>query len=193
MADYELPLHFDDSSSEDSGDDDDVFVFPGAEEYVTQETQQLPLPPLPATPDATSEPATPDPQSASLSLSVAGPPSCKAPSSTSVPIPLNGYDDHTDKTSATPPPRLQSQSPSAQPLPLSAVLEVLYAAASSGNLQLLQTIFQNASNTLNVEPFALANDASSRTGLTGLHAASSRGHIVIVIWRKTMLLYPFFT
>lgn len=78
--------------------------------------------------------------------------------------------------------------PNPAPLPQTraspAQLEALYAAASSGDLSLLQKTIRNASQTGNVEPFSLVNDASSRTGLTALHAASSRGYIDIVKWRK---------
>ncbi|KAH9940598.1 hypothetical protein B0H21DRAFT_794571 [Amylocystis lapponica] len=42
--------------------------------------------------------------------------------------------------------------------------------------------FRRAVQSGDVEPFALANDASSRTGLTALHAASSRGYLDIVKW-----------
>ncbi|CAG8779036.1 1883_t:CDS:2, partial [Acaulospora colombiana] len=40
-----------------------------------------------------------------------------------------------------------------------------------------------SSETGNTEAFALANDATTRTGLTPLHGAASRGHIEIVQWR----------
>lgn len=70
------------------------------------------------------------------------------------------------------------------PQPSPAQLESLYAAASSGDLPLLKKLFKNALDTGDVEPFALANDASSRTGLTALHAAASRGYRDIVEWRK---------
>jgi Ankyrin repeats (many copies) len=87
---------------------------------------------------------------------------------------------------ASPPRSPQDSSPA--PLPQThatpAQLEALYAAASSGDLPLLQRIIRNASQTGNIEPFSLVNDASSRTGLTGLHAAASRGYLNIVKWRK---------
>ncbi|GJE84451.1 ankyrin unc44 [Phanerochaete sordida] len=66
--------------------------------------------------------------------------------------------------------------------PSPAQLESLQAAASSGDLSLLQKLFRTALQTGDVEPFALANDASPRTGLTALHAASSRGYLDIVKW-----------
>jgi hypothetical protein len=72
--------------------------------------------------------------------------------------------------------------------PSPAQLESLYAAASSGDLLLLQKLFRNALQTGDVEAFALANDASSRTGLTALHAAATRGFLDVVKWCKL----PFF-
>nr|GAT54053.1 ankyrin unc44 [Mycena chlorophos] len=72
------------------------------------------------------------------------------------------------------PPRVDHPSP--------AQLEALYAAASSGDLEQLQRLFRNALDGGNVEPFGLSNDASTRTGLTALHAAASRGYLDIVSW-----------
>jgi hypothetical protein len=66
--------------------------------------------------------------------------------------------------------------------PTPAQLEALYAAASSGDLPLLQKLFGSVLASGDVEAFALANDASSRTGLTTLHASASRGYIDIVKW-----------
>ena len=71
--------------------------------------------------------------------------------------------------------------PKAQPSP--AQLEALHSAAASGDLRALQTRFKEIRKAGDFEPFALANDASPRTGLTALHAASSRGHLRIVKWR----------
>jgi hypothetical protein len=72
----------------------------------------------------------------------------------------------------------------AQHGPSPAQLEALFAASSSGDLQQLKNVFRNAQETSSVEPFALANDASSRTGLTALHAAASRGYLDVVTWRE---------
>lgn len=72
--------------------------------------------------------------------------------------------------------------PPVQHHPSPAQLESLYAAASSGDLVLLRKLFRNALQTGDVEEFALANDASSRTGFTALHAAASRGFLDIVKW-----------
>lgn len=69
-----------------------------------------------------------------------------------------------------------------------AQLEALYSAASSGDLSDLKKRFNTSLQTGDVEAFALANDASSRTGLTALHAAASRGYIDIVQWCKSLNL-----
>jgi len=74
------------------------------------------------------------------------------------------------------------------PHPSPAQLEALYAAASSGELSLLQRLFRSALESGDVEAFALANDASTRTGFTALHAAASRGYIDIVKWCKTLFI-----
>ena len=76
---------------------------------------------------------------------------------------------------------LQTQIPS-RPSP--AQLEALSAAASQGDLVLLKKLFATALQSGNLEAFALANDASSRTGFTALHAAASRGYLDIVKWRE---------
>ena len=68
--------------------------------------------------------------------------------------------------------------------PSPAQLESLQAASSSGDLELLKKLFRTALQTGEVEPFALANDASPRTGLTALHSAASRGYLDIVKWRE---------
>ena len=75
----------------------------------------------------------------------------------------------------------------AQPHASAAQLEALHAAASSGDLPLLQITINIALQAGNVESFSLVNGASSRTGLTALHAAASRGHIDIVKWCKASL------
>jgi len=71
--------------------------------------------------------------------------------------------------------------------PSPAQLESLCAAASSGDLPLLKKLFQHALESGDVQPFGLANDASSRTGFTALHAAASRGYLDIVLWCKQLL------
>ena len=65
-----------------------------------------------------------------------------------------------------------------------ALLEEIYSAAAAGDLHILQTLFQTAvsSGSGGTEAFALANDATTRTGLTPLHGAASRGHLDVVQW-----------
>lgn len=87
----------------------------------------------------------------------------------------------TPPVSQSTPIREQVTPPKAQPSP--AQLEALHSAAASGDLRALQTRFKEIRKAGDFEPFALANDASPRTGLTALHAASSRGHLRIVKWR----------
>lgn len=77
------------------------------------------------------------------------------------------------------PPQAQASS---HPSP--AQLEALSAAASQGDLVLLKKLFATALQGGALEAFALANDASSRTGFTALHAAASRGYLDIVKWRE---------
>uniref|UniRef100_A0A0W0FCF6 RING-type domain-containing protein n=1 Tax=Moniliophthora roreri TaxID=221103 RepID=A0A0W0FCF6_MONRR len=72
--------------------------------------------------------------------------------------------------------------PSLKLRPSPAQLESLYAAASSGDLPLLQKLFRTALGAGNVESFSLANDASTRTGYTALHAAANKGHLDIIKW-----------
>ena len=68
--------------------------------------------------------------------------------------------------------------------PSPAQLEALQAASAAGDLSLLQKLFRTALQSGELEPFALANDASARTGQTALHAAASRGYLNVVQWRK---------
>jgi hypothetical protein len=119
--------------------------------------------------------------------------STPSPSESQVAVPLDpsyvtespSSNEALHETSPPRPPRDPDPSPSpAQPQASPAQLEALYAAASSGDLLLLQRTIQNALQTGNVEPFSLVNGASSRTGLTALHAAASRGYIDVVKWCK---------
>lgn len=86
-------------------------------------------------------------------------------------------------------PSAQPSAPFSVVQPSPAQLEALYAAASSGDLRQLQNVFKKAHDTAQIEPFALANDASPRTGLTTLHAAASRGYLDIVTWRKSVYCF----
>ena len=84
--------------------------------------------------------------------------------------------------SAEEPPVIPAQGPVRRPVASPEQLEEIYSAAATGDLFLLQTLFQSALASGDLEAFALANSATSRTGLTPLHAASSRGHVEIVQW-----------
>ena len=87
---------------------------------------------------------------------------------------------------AAPPPKkdVDISSPrQVQPSPTQ--LESLYDAAYSGDLPRLKMEFKNVVESTEVEPFYLANDASSsRTGFTLLHVAASRGHYDVAVWCK---------
>lgn len=77
---------------------------------------------------------------------------------------------------------IETQQPPVQPSP--AQLEEIFAAASAGDLSLLHKLFETAVSRGDMQAFSLANDATSRTGLTALHAAASRGHAATVRWCK---------
>jgi hypothetical protein len=118
--------------------------------------------------------------------------STPSPSESQVAVPLEAseYPSSIEALHETSPSRPASNpdpSPPAQPHASPAQLEELYAAASFGDLTFLQRIINNALQTGNVESFSLVNGASSRTGLTALHAAASRGYIDIVKWCKASL------
>ena len=85
---------------------------------------------------------------------------------------------------------IREATPPRQTHPTPAQLESLYAAASSGDLTLLKRLIKSATETVDVQPFSLANDASSRTGFTALHAAASRGYLDIVTWREPFAFAP---
>ena len=66
----------------------------------------------------------------------------------------------------------------------SPALESLYDAASSGDLPRLKELFNDAQSA-GIEPFILANDAtSSPTGSTLLHVSASRGYCDMSVWCK---------
>jgi hypothetical protein len=121
--------------------------------------------------------------------------STSSPSESQVAVPLDSSDlteypssnEALHETSPSRPDPNPNPSLPAQRHASPAQLEALYAAASSGDLPLLQRIINNALQTGNVESFSLVNGASSRTGLTALHAAASRGYIDIVKWCKASL------
>ncbi|EPT02761.1 hypothetical protein FOMPIDRAFT_1059042 [Fomitopsis schrenkii] len=103
-----------------------------------------------------------------------------------------GVDHHTEQLEVEEEP--PQPDPKPEPLPVAAApvptksppspaqLEALHAAATSGELTRVQTVFRSALKSGDVESFALANDAPSRIGQTALHAASSRGYLDIVKW-----------
>lgn len=123
--------------------------------------------------------------------------STPSPSGSQIAVPLDSsdlteYPSSNEAFHETSPPRPDpNPNPSlpAQPHASPAQLEALYAASSSGDLSYLQRIISNALQNGNVESFSLVNGVSSRTGLTALHAAASRGYIDIVKWCKASI-YP---
>jgi hypothetical protein len=155
------------TTSHDESNEEEYFVYPGVEDDVGA-SDALPL--------QISEAIT----------------STRSPSESQVAVPLQSSEltkypssnEALHETSPSrPPPNPNSPSPTqAQASP--AQLEAIYAAASSGDLPLLQRIIQNALHTGNVESFSLVNGASSRTGSTALHAAAGRGYLGIVKWCK---------
>ena len=164
--------------------DDEEFHFPGAEKL----SDPIPAPvPSPSPPEPTKV-LSPVPENP---LSV-GPSSLAAtsPAITMPPSPDLGPLSQPPLSMSTPAPAPSTPSPSPLPppplkrKPTQVQLEALYAAASSNDLPLLQTLFRNACQNEDVEEFALANDAAVRTGLTALHAAASRGYLEITQWRK---------
>ncbi|KAI0049653.1 hypothetical protein FA95DRAFT_849563 [Auriscalpium vulgare] len=154
-----------DGYRDDEEDEEEVFVYPGFTEGAGQEKAS-------AVPTLSSEAhSIPAPQFHHPQASPAGrdaPPALVPHASTEAAV-------HPEST-ANSTPSLAEPSP--------AQLEALYAAASSGDLPLLKRTIQNAAQSTNVEPFSLVNGASSRTGLTALHAASSRGYLNTVNRRK---------
>ncbi len=153
-------------SLEASNDEEEDFVYPGVEDDVAA-SDALPL---------------------QISETITSTPS---PSESQVAVPLDSselteYPSSNEALHETspprPPPNPNSSSPT-QRHASPAQLEALYAAASSGDLPLLQRIIRNALQTGNVESFSLVNGASSRTGSTALHAAAGRGYLDIVEWR----------
>lgn len=167
--------------------DDEEFHFPGAEKL----PDPIPAPVSSPSPQEPMQVLSPVPENPLLvvpaSLAATSPaittqsspdlgPLSKASTSVSTPAPPSSI------PSPLPPP------PPPKRKPTQAQLEALYAAASSNDLPLLRKLFKNACQDEDVEEFALANDAAVRTGLTALHAASSRGYLEIVQWRELISL-----
>ena len=173
--------------------DDEEFHFPGAQEL----PDPIPAPMSSPSPPEPVQVLSPVPENP---LSV-GPSSftTTSPTNTAPPSPDLGPLSQVSTSASTPiqaspmpvivSPSPPSPSPPQPPRPLKqkptqAQLEALYAAASSNDLRLLQNLFRNACQNEDVEEFAFANNAATRTGLTALHAAASRGYLEIVQWRK---------
>ena len=154
-------------SHDESNEEEEEFVYPGDEDDVGA-SDALPV---------------------QISETITSTPS---PSESQVAVPLQSSElteypssiEALHETSPSRPPPNPNSPSLAQAQASPAQLEAIYAAASSGDLPLLQRIIQNALHTGNVESFSLVNGASSRTGSTALHAAAGRGYLDIVKWCK---------
>jgi hypothetical protein len=102
------------------------------------------------------------------------------PSSDAINNESNESNANSEPKLATPPP------PTAlAPAALSRVEhEKIYAAATSGDLKLLQQLIQTAVADERATVFSLVNEPSPRGGLTLLHSVASRGYLEVVQWRK---------
>ena len=167
------------SLSHDPIDDDEEFVYPAPSDPTPPDATLLEALEVFDTVTPAASPSAAEFQDA---VPLEQPPLAESPSSSSA---LH-QSSPLAPSNPTPIPSPSPSPPQTHASP--AQLEALYAAASSGDLSLLQGIVRNASRTGNVEPFSLVNDASSRTGLTALHASASRGYLDIVQWRKTNLI-----
>lgn len=107
-----------------------------------------------------------------------------SPSPTESPSPPSHSEVVTSPLSSAPSglPSPSLSVPPAKKHPSPEQLEELHTASASGDLKRVQSVFKRAVEVGEVESFALANDASPRTGLTALHAAASRGYLSIVKW-----------
>lgn len=209
------------SHSQDAhGEEEEEFLYPGiGDSDVETALGALPVP----SPDTIT--STPSPSGSQAAVPLDSSELTEYPSS----------NETLRETSPPRPDRNPNPSLPAQPHASPAQLEALYAAASSGDLPLLQRTINhsvnnasvsnylvdnasvdysvdstlvdrysvdnasvsnylvnnysvnNALQTGNLESFSLVNGASSRTGLTALHAAASRGYIDIVKWCKAAL------
>jgi hypothetical protein len=146
-------------------DSDEEFVYPGGENSASPGDQVLAAQPEVATPQEV------DADEEEFVYPAAGTPAS----------PVEGSLSDSTRLGEHPIPALSVSTP-VQSHPTPAQLEALYAAASSGDLQLFRNLFRNTLENGNLEPFTLANDATSRTGLNPLHAAASRGYLDIVKW-----------
>ncbi|KAH9994111.1 hypothetical protein BJV74DRAFT_832001 [Russula compacta] len=149
-----------------NNEQEEEFVYPAVDDNGGTAPDALPL----RIPELIT--STPSPSGSQIAVSLDPSDLIESPSS----------NEALHETSPPRPPPDSTPPPPPQPHASPAQLEALYAAASSGDLPLLQRIIHNALQSGNVEPFSLVNGASSRTGLTALHAAASRGYIDIVKW-----------
>jgi Ankyrin repeats (many copies) len=167
---YPADLQEESHSKDAHGEEEEEFLYPG----IGDVDAVLGALPVPSSDTITS---TPSPSGSQVAVPLDSSELTEYPSSNEA---LHETSPH--RPDPNPNPSLPAQ-PHASP----AQLEALYAASSSGDLTLLQRIINNALQTGNVESFSLVNGASSRTGLTALHAAASRGYIDIVKWCKASL------
>lgn len=167
-------------------DDDDEFVYPNMSVDVTAPPVSLIVsvhppeqpPEFVQSPDSALESATLVDSLSSPPIQVTVPLPDHSPQ---LELPLDPALESTTSVDTLPSPPIRLQATS-HPSP--AQLEALSAAASQGDLPLLKKLFATALQGGDLEAFALANDASSRTGFTALHAAASRGYLDIVKWRE---------
>ncbi|EKM80171.1 hypothetical protein AGABI1DRAFT_91442 [Agaricus bisporus var. burnettii JB137-S8] len=165
-----LPEHME-TGDRDEDDDHQPFVYPGvgasavpgSEFAVSVSTsregnrEQVTSLEIPEEPSAQTQFQSPQLRQQNLLVVENGPP-CESSSSGIL-------------SEASPPLQTSLQAP-ALTLPSPAQLESLYAAASSGDLPLLKRLFRSAVESNDVQQFSLANDASTRTGYTALHASA---------------------
>ena len=141
-------------------EEDEEFVYPGsgAPSAGSSEAPSQPLSPQPPEPEAE---AVPEPQSAQT---------------TPAPEAVQEQPRAEEPSSSIARPATRHPSP--------VELDVLINAAQAGDLSQLRNIFKSTLQSGDVERFALANDASPRSGLTALHIAASRGHLEVARWCK---------
>lgn len=185
----------------DDSEDEAEFVYPGLHDKTVEVSTQVAGTEVPLVVEVTHEPEVqpehvqsneeeefvyPGSAQHSSPTSVSGTPSPLEHTPEPDPQEVSSEDDHEQRSGEEEEPSVSSSNAKpARSHPTPAQLESLIAASSSGDLTLLQNLFRNALQTGEVEPFALANDASTRSGLTALHIASSRGYLEVVKWCKS--------
>ncbi|KAI5826825.1 hypothetical protein K523DRAFT_340622 [Schizophyllum commune Tattone D] len=151
---------------ESSDEDDEEFVYPGAE----------PEPPAPPAINGVADDDSDDDEEFVYPGAEPQSPTVNAPGVISV----QDDEDSEEEEFIYPGASQEPEAIASKPSP--AQLESLFAAASSGDLALLKKLFATAQENSHVDSFQLANCASTRTGLTALHAAASRGFKDMVQW-----------